>query len=71
MDNNPISTIPDWICDLPALKNLSFNGCNISKLPENLDGLKNLRSLQLSGCPIEKKEMERVRAVLVKTAIVF
>jgi Leucine-rich repeat (LRR) protein len=48
-----------------------MNGCKISKLPENLEGLKNLRSLQLSGCPIEKKEMERIRAVLVKTAIVF
>ena len=71
MEANEVSEIPDWVGKLPAIRNLSFTGCQIKKLPENLDGWERLTTLSLSNCGIAPDDMARLRSAMPKTSILF
>ncbi len=56
---------------MPALRNVSFAGCRISKLPDDLSGWSRLSSLVLSNCPIPETEIKRIRAALPDVTMLF
>lgn len=72
LSENPISEVPDWLAAKEGLEHISLSRTRIKKLPDDLSKWTSLRTLQLgelSGMP--KDEMDRIRAALPKTAVVF
>ncbi len=69
--NGKIKECPQWVADLPALKNLSLSGTGVEKLPEDLSGFKKLASLSIAGCPMTKEERHRIREALPSLSIAF
>ena len=72
LSGNPIESVPDWLAKKPGLQHLSLSRTRVSSLPADISAWKSLKSLQLGELNgFGKAEMERVRASLPDTTIVF
>lgn len=69
--NSRIAEIPEWLAKKQGLEHLSFSGTAITRLPEDISAWKSLKTLQLGNLTLSRKEMDRIRAELPDTAVVF
>lgn len=72
MSENPmLKEIPGWLAEKTGLEHLSFSSTSITRLPADLTAWKTLKTLQLGNLKLTREEMDRVRAALPETAVVF
>ena len=71
-DNPMLSEIPVWLARKEGLEHLSFSRTKIKQLPENLSAWRSLKTLQLGDLmEMLPAELDRIRAALPKTAVVY
>lgn len=72
LSGNPLTSVPEWLARKPGLKCLSLNRTRIESLPEDLSAWRSLQMLQLGGIDgMSLAEMQRIRAALPQTVVVF
>ena len=69
--NRQLREVPQWLAERPGLEHLSFSSTSLTRLPDDISAWKSLKTLQLGDLPLSKEEMERIRAALPDTAVVF
>lgn len=72
LSGNPLITaVPAWLAEKTGLEHLSFSFTSITSMPADLTAWKSLKTLQLGGLKMTREEMDRIRAALPETAVVF
>lgn len=72
LSGNPLTAVPEWLARKPNLKCLSLNRTRIVRLPDDLSAWRSLQMLQLGDVEgLTLEEMQRIRAALPQTAVVF
>ena len=72
LDGNPgITSVPEWMLEMPSLRNVGLSGTAVTRLPDDLSGWSRLTSLNMADCPLSPEERRRIRAALPDVAMVF
>ena len=70
-ENRQLAEVPKWLAEKSGLEHLSLSTTSITCLPDDISAWKSLKTLQLGNLHLSKKEMDRIRLALPKTAVVF
>lgn len=72
LSGNQLTRVPAWLAERTGLIHLNLSETGITELPADLTPWRTLKTLQLGGLKMKSfEEMQRIRAALPETTIVF